>query len=1502
MRNTFLTKLLCCVLAASAWGATESHIAAQTQREPIPTFTGNIAAGNHSWLNSRTSKLYPGIVKTSAAGSTPSNELSMATAHPNVRKAPLATTADGTEIWGLLIYADDWASVSETTVPYGVYKFEAPDMTDRTLLGEVGYANGGGSFSNNTLRYTAYGLESTLVAYYYEYDINTWSVTEQPRTMDGHMITVCSAFDPTSYKTYAVYYGDDFNAEKWNFGTIDYDMETTTKLSEMTNICIAMACDNDGQLYGITVDGYLNTIDKQTGAFTRIGNTGLSVKSIMQSAIFDRNNGKLYWAAMTADNGAALYEVDTTTGKANFVANFPNREEPVALFIPRSYNASAPSEASNLSLIFKGANTNGAIQFDAPSTDCSGKKLSGDLSYTVKANGQIVATGEAEVGEESATVPVKNLTDGYTTFEVTLSNNNGEGKSAYLKKWIGKDVPQSPQEAEFTVDTKNNNYVKLTWAYPQTGGTHGGYADPSDFTYRIVRYPGGTVVADGITDRTFTENVPQSKWAAHYYEVYAINNGLVSEPKQSNIISFGDALDLPYANNISSKEDFSEFELIDRGDGYTWDFIQGVEMACAYCRATSETEASNAWLLTPPMNMRKGYEYELNFQAWANWNEDEKMGVYLGTGSDTTEFKQNVIDDVHVYNGKYDDRTSRSVRFGVNSDNGYRIGFNCVSDPASEYLMIDSIAVREVLCYEAPDSVHNLKVVASADGSQEAAISFDAPTKRNNGNALTTITKIEVSRDGEVFKTYNSPEPGTHFELNDREAVNGTTTYEVVAYNEADKGLAAQVTLYVGLDIPLKPTGVKLVDNFDGTVTLSWNKVTKGVNNCYIPQGEVTYNVYSIKNGTPVTVKSDIEDTTVVISGITQSGQQTRFYYGVQSQTEAGNDGYTLSNPLLSGAPYTMPYYESFTNASQQNGPWTVSTKGSGTLGLTNTTTEDNDLGAIVCYPKALGFEGYLSTPKISLSNSNHPVGSFYYYCTPGKDMGINVMAIREGGDTVNVKTFDFASEEGTTGYRIGKFDLSSYKNDHYVQVLFNFYFNETGTSLLIDNIAIEDMKANDLKASIAIPVSVRNGQSATSTVTVENIGENVATGYTVKLYKNGIVVDSKTGEAIASGKSADFDMNFTASKISTSSIELFAKVEYDNDEDESNNTTSTHTVFVYAPTYPTITDLAANGQQLTWTAISNADAATTDGFETYYPLEANNIGDWTTIDVDGGEPYTFGLAYVEQFRKPSAYVVNNPTALGSSDEAWAAHEGNQYLQAFAVSPNTTANGTNDDWLISPLLSGKAQTIKAWVKSYNSTYGLEDYEVLYSTTGKATADFTQLAIGEAPTEWTEISYGLPEGAKYFAIRHTSADKYIFMLDDVTYIPGGMTVKGYNVYRDGELLASLSADATSYTDNDATYGSHDYVVTVIYEIGESGASNMVSIVFTGIGSTSCKTTVTAANGHIAIRCAAGKAVEVVSTSGIKMLATSDEDNLDIAVAPGVYLVKVGNQTYNISVGK
>lgn len=74
------------------------------------------------------------------------------------------------------------------------------------------------------------------------------------------------------------------------------------------------------------------------------------------------------------------------------------------------------------------------------------------------------------------------------------------------------------------------------------------------------------------------------------------------------------------------------------------------------------------------------------------------------------------------------------------------------------------------------------------------------------------------------------------------------------------------------------------------------------------------------------------------------------------------------------------------------------------------------------------------------------------------------------------------------------------------------------------------------------------------------------------------------------------------------------------------------------------------------------------------------------------------------------------------------------------------------------------------VKSYDNTYGLEEYEVCISTTDDDPSSFTMVASGIAPVEdWKEVTVDLSDYAGqdvYVAIHCVSPNVYIFMVDDI----------------------------------------------------------------------------------------------------------------------------------------
>ena len=117
-----------------------------------------------------------------------------------------------------------------------------------------------------------------------------------------------------------------------------------------------------------------------------------------------------------------------------------------------------------------------------------------------------------------------------------------------------------------------------------------------------------------------------------------------------------------------------------------------------------------------------------------------------------------------------------------------------------------------------------------------------------------------------------------------------------------------------------------------------------------------------------------------------------------------------------------------------------------------------------------------------------------------------------------------------------------------------------------------------------------------------------------------------------------------------------------------------------------------------------------------------------------------------------------NGAAGNLTGSAWECHSGATMFVAFAAIADPGEH--NDDWLISPRLTGKPQTISFFARSATDLYGLEQMEVLYSTSGTSPADFTLIEAHSAvPATWTKYSYALPEGTLYFAIRYKSANSH-----------------------------------------------------------------------------------------------------------------------------------------------
>ena len=1403
-------------------------------------------------------------------------------------------------MWGNLVSAASWSQyTSSSQYPYGVYSFSVPSMTKEVLKQSSNInANGGGAFYNDRFHFVHFTqLYGAIFASYYEYDVNTWKVVKYDDLRDNAMIAVSATYDQTSGKVYGCFYTSDLKG--LTIGTVDYDKAEREVLCPTDLTFLVMAADKYGRLFGIDRNADLYRIDKKTGAQTKIGNTGVTIGAYYQSAAFDFKTNKLYWAsASDSEENNVLYEVNVNTGQATEIKEFPDNEQLVCLYIPQTVDKKAPQVVSDIELNFTDASTTGAVKFKLPTKAVDNSALSENLEYFILVDGDTLKTGTAAPGaivNENVTV-----VGGKTPFVIFVKNNAGESKRIVEKKWIGRDIPLQPEGIKLTLDTKSK--VTLTWTAP-TKGKNGGYVNPSDLRYKIVRYPDEVVVADSHVGTTFSEEITSRKLTAYYYKVSAVNEGYTGEEIVSNKVLVGDPLEAPYVEEFDGQPAFDLFTVFDANkDGRTWVMNKVDNMV--YNQFNTVRDADD-WLISPPIHLNNDRQYFFSFVVQStNKLNTERISASLGNGTVINESYKVIVPDTSFHGP---DAVTLSTLVSVEKDSIYNFAFHATSPSNQGYLFLHKIIVTEGPRYSAPDSITDYTLTAGAEGDLSAELKFRTPTKDLKGKDVGTLTKVEILRNGKLIHTIENPAKGAMLTYKDKsdDIANGFNKYTVVVSNASGAGRVVERDVYIGYDLPRAPQNIKLVDNFDGTALLSWDSPgIKGVNDGYVDESELTYNVFSVQGESVSTFRTGVTERSLDITDVPQTGEQSLFYFLLKASSSVGESKIGRSPWIIAGSPYTLPFHEGFPGGNIENGFWTRDKAGKNNIEIVNETSSDNDGGCLKFLADKCGESASISSGKIDLAQANNPNLLFSYYAVPGKDNVIQVEISKDGNAPQVVSTINYKDLEGDEGWRIKKVDLNNFKGARFIILtLRGIDNNQKPTAILIDDINVRNNFDYNLDARLTAPKQVTAGQSAQCLVTVRNIGDKAADDYTIDLYANNKIVATLRGETLAPEASKTFTMLYKSKVTDPEVSKLKAVVVFDKDMDKTDNTSQTLDINLKASDLPAINDLTSHVDEagdivtLTWTAPDTKVSETTEDFEGFKAFEINDLSPWT---VEGDrerktsvwEDFTFPHA-----GEPFPFIVFNPSEITEYDlSRWCTpHSGKQFLASIT---NYSAKG-NNAWLISPSLSGKKQTIRFWAKSFD---GYESIEVRCSKTTADTASLNNVLMTENKirNKWKEYQVELPEGTKYFAIRVTSRFQQMLMLDDITYESGVGTIIGFNIYRDGQNIATVDAQTTIFKDNTADKGNHNYTVTVIYDEGESRMSNSVSVVTSLKDNAKAETIVRTIPGHIVISNSIGQEVAVFAANGKQVFSGSGQQNLLIPMMRNTYVVKVGNKVYNVLV--
>lgn len=1402
------------------------------------------------------------------------------------QQAPAALRAKGrngetTLLYGNQIYSSTWTSQASC----GIYTLDPATgstsavFTDPNLNGVGGAVYFDGKYY--ALNYTAYNNQIVDIAAFI-YDTQSWTQTLHKQLSPAdftNSIALDLAYDATTETVYGLFYAGNYTVY---LGTLDMRTFKPAKVADLpaeTNLN-SIAFTADGRLYATDDTGNFYSVDKATAQLNKISSVGEEDHSCYYytSAAIDDATSTYYYSYQPEVGNGTLYGISLADGKWNVAAQLANEAQFAGLYVPQPLAANgAPAAVTDAMADFDGGSLSGHINFTMPSVSFGGSNLDGTLDYTVSADGTVLASGSGAPGAD-VSAPVTVAAPGFTTFVIRISNAAGQGPKYEIDAYVGPDAPKAV--GNLTAEKTSDTEITISWTAP-TESVNGGHFNADALTYTIVRLPDGKIVGQGITQTSCTDVIADLPMGSYSYEVTAGDGTTSSPAAKTEPMVLGSYVALPIDHQFKqSDNEFSLYTVIDaNGDNKKW--MAGSTYVYMLAPASGQ-EAEDDWLITPPMRFIAGKTYTLEFDAGLNTTgtgtPEGHMDVMLGSGKTPEALSTNLVSTTHGKKGSAIQFTVTTKDFTVPADGIYHIGFHAVTPKATSsglrirYIKISSASI--------PVAGEIVGITPAAAGALSASVEYTAPSKDLAGADLEGLLTINAYVGGELKKTVENVTPGATISF-DVETIQGNSTIAVSAANADGEGARASGSVYTGFDYPLNPTDVKAVLSADGkTVTLSWTAPgAAGEQGGYVPVDQLSYYIFdafgqlsdpAIASTTANSYVFDYSNKDFGAEGQDFVAFQVTAAYNVGQQELASYPG-TNSNILAVGKPWNLPFSETFPDATPEHTLWGIDYAGTSPRAEfavygdnqyfeeydendnpVYINSQDADGGFIVMGAESNGYKVGIYSGMIDISGTTTPVLEFHTRATANQ---LDVMLAKANGEYTTVRTFDF-KEEPYSDWTAVRIPLNGYISAG--TIMFELLVTTKDASyygtnyVAIDHIRVRDIRDYNISISrMAAPSEVFAGQKFSISAKVTNDGLRASTGASVEMLHNGTVLLSKDLEGtLEPDESVTVSFDDILLYNDTKGPNFFGmRISSGTDEDESDNLVEKF-ITVKPAEYDGVDGLTATLTSdpeaaiiLSWNApdidaMPRAEEILED-FESYEAFTIEDFGPWTLVDEDGNSTYgAYDEDTWEDYDYPHAgdamaFQIFNASQINATPEAYGAYSGSQC----AIAPYCY-NGS--DWMISPELSGVAQTI-SFMAAFNSslTYGMGDIvEVWYSTGSTDIADFIQIKSYDCTNKWTLVSADLPEGARRFAIRGRAGYNGV-RIDDIRYkagdgVPADLAIVGYNIYRNGILINTEPVADTTYTDIPSRDGSYRYRVSAIYNYGETDPCEAVSADFSGIG--------------------------------------------------------------------
>ena len=588
-----------------------------------------------------------------------------------------------------------------------------------------------------------------------------------------------------------------------------------------------------------------------------------------------------------------------------------------------------------------------------------------ELVYTLD-DEQYITPG-AEVTFVDSEVPES----GVHYYEVRVYAGEGKSPLASVKcDWIGKDSSLKAL-GTVTASLNDNDEVVLEFDIPE--GSNGAYVDPADVAFKIER----KLKSDysyNVLEAAYNGELPYIDTTAvpfniYTYRVSTVYNNSTGTAKTSNDVTVTGCAAVPYTQGFNDSNAFSFFTTFKEGTGIyeTWKYYS--YNIRYYNGGRYGDDTADAWTITPKIKLETGKVYQLGYDSWISTaGEANYKDLFVTVGTEPTSEAQKALNEGNATVTNTSTAAADSHRelvFTVDADGEYYIGFHVYGRTSTAYIYLDNISLVEIK--EIPVAVTDLAVTPAEEAALEATVTWTNPVTANTGNEITSLTKAELLRDGEVIYTKENPVPGKKetYTDNDEALTAGFHTYTVVTYiGENASDASDEATAWIGPDALKAVENAKAVISDDAaSVIISFDALdtlTGGANGGYV--GNVAYKVVRMPDA--VVVAEEAEGSPVTDDSIEGLGLGAYYYeiYAVRGdeESEAATTGKVVLGDAITlgnGESYEFDFsngdfFELWTNTTDENvtSKWSYST--------TNKYLDSSFSHSIVFTPKFMFLKG----------------------------------------------------------------------------------------------------------------------------------------------------------------------------------------------------------------------------------------------------------------------------------------------------------------------------------------------------------------------------------------------------------------------------------------------------------------------------------------------------------------------------------------------------------------